>query len=156
MTADATISGSSEHSGRIPARPNPTIHSLQALRAIAALLVVVDHALLKLTNDDLANPATHLAWTLGSTGVYVFFVISGFIMVHVSWDNFGQPGATEAFLRRRIIRIVPLYWLGTIVALGYHKISATHGAQDGWLDLACSIGFIPYAGEDGSWTPILP
>jgi exopolysaccharide production protein ExoZ len=31
--------------------------------------------------------------------------------------EFGRPGASPAFVRRRIIRIVPLYWLVTTVAL---------------------------------------
>jgi exopolysaccharide production protein ExoZ len=156
MTASATISESSEHSERVPARPNTTIHSLQGMRAVAALLVVIDHALLKLTDNDPAGAMTHFAWTLGSTGVYIFFVISGFIMVHVSWDNFGKPGASGSFLRRRIIRIVPLYWLGTFLGLGFHKVAGTHGIQDGWYQLACSLSFIPYISEDGQWYPILP
>jgi exopolysaccharide production protein ExoZ len=132
------------------------LHSLQALRAIAALLVVADHALLETTNNQSANPITHVAWTLGSTGVSVFFVISGFIMVHICWENFGGWAAAANFLRRRIIRIVPLYWLATVAALAFHKISATHGAHDGWTELLYSLSFIPYSGAGSSWYPVLP
>ena len=107
-------------------------HFLQALRAIAAWLVVADHALLDVTHGDLRNPATSVAWAIGNIGVYVFFVISGFIMVHVCWDDFGRRGAATNFLRKRIIRIVPLYWLATIAALAFHNISATHGAHAGF------------------------
>jgi exopolysaccharide production protein ExoZ len=89
-------------------------------------------------------------------GVYVFFVISGFIMVHICWESFGRRAASADFLRRRIIRIVPLYWLAMVVALALHKVSATHGAHAGWSDLVYSLTFIPYSGENGSWTPILP
>ena len=70
-------------------RLNLKLHSLQALRAIAAWSVVADHALLEITKNQSANLVTHVAWTLGSTGVSVFFVISGFIMVHICWENFG-------------------------------------------------------------------
>jgi exopolysaccharide production protein ExoZ len=132
------------------------IHSLQALRALAAWLVIADHALLEITRNEPQNSATHIAWTLGSTGVYVFFVISGFIMVHICWENFGQRAAIANFLRRRIIRIVPLYWLATLAALAYHRVSATHGADDGWRELLLSFAFIPYPSSDGSWNPILP
>jgi peptidoglycan/LPS O-acetylase OafA/YrhL len=137
-------------------KSNGTLHSLQALRAIAAWLVIIDHALLELSHNAVADPMTHLAWTLGSTGVYIFFVISGFIMVHISWADFGRWPNAVNFLRRRIMRIVPLYWLSTIVALAYHRVSATHGAHAGWSDLMCSFSFIPYRDDDGSWNPILP
>ena len=73
------------------------IHTLQALRAIAAWLVVIDHVLLELTDSNPALALTHLAWTLGSAGVGIFFVVSGFIMVHVSWTQFGLPGAPLRF-----------------------------------------------------------
>jgi peptidoglycan/LPS O-acetylase OafA/YrhL len=132
------------------------IHFLQAARAIAAWLVVTDHALLELSHNAPDSPITHLAWTLGSTGVYMFFVISGFIMVQVSWTSFAKAGAPSDFLFRRIIRIVPLYWLGTFAAFASHKIWAAHGAHAGLIELLCSLGFIPYdSGEDG-WLPILP
>ena len=137
-------------------RVNLKLHSLQALRAIAAWLVVADHALLEITANQSANPTTHFAWTLGSTGVSVFFVISGFIMVHICWENFGGWAAATNFLRRRVIRIVPLYWLATVAALAFHRISATHGAHDGWSELIYSLCFIPYSGAGGSWSPVLP
>lgn len=132
------------------------IHALQALRAIAASLVVIDHTLLELTGNAPDNPMTSVAWALGNTGVYTFFVVSGFIMVLVSWSSFGGARAGANFLCRRIVRIVPLYWLGTLVALGYHKISATHGADDSWRELVYSLVCIPYRGRGGGWSPILP
>ena len=132
------------------------LHSLQAMRAIAAGLVITDHALLELSHNQPRNSVTQLAWTLGSAGVYVFFVISGFIMVHICWQSFGQRGAVATFLRRRVVRIVPLYWLGTVAALAYHRVSATHGAHAGWSELVYSLAFIPYSGDEGAWAPILP
>lgn len=42
----------------------------------------------------------------------LFFVISGFIMVHVSRR---EPSPT-AFLRARAMRVVPLCWLATLTA----------------------------------------
>jgi peptidoglycan/LPS O-acetylase OafA/YrhL len=137
-------------------RASSKFHSLQALRAIAAWLVVIDHALLELSHNDPRDWVTHVGWMLGSLGVYIFFVISGFIMAHICWDSFGRPAATADFLKRRLIRIVPLYWLATIAALAYHRVSETHGAHAGWSDLVQSLAFIPYLNGDGSWTPILP
>jgi exopolysaccharide production protein ExoZ len=132
------------------------LHTVQALRAIAASLVILDHALLELTHDDLESSVTHIAWTLGNTGVYLFFVMSGFIMVYICWDDFGRRSAVANFLRRRFIRIVPLYWLATLAAFAYHRVSETHGAHAGLPDLVYSFAFIPYSGADGNWAPILP
>ena len=132
------------------------IHFLQAVRALAASLVVADHALLQISDTSPENRISHLAWALGDAGVYVFFVISGFIMVHISWENFGRRTAPADFLWRRLVRIVPLYWLATLAAMAYHRVSVTHGAHAGWSDLICSLTFIPYSGDDGGWHPILP
>ena len=132
------------------------LHSLQALRAIAACLVVIDHSLYEIIHKQSDSADPQIAWAFGSIGVYIFFVISGFIMVHICWNSFDQPAAAANFLRRRIIRIVPLYWLGTIAAFAYHRVSGTHGADDGWLQIVYSLAFIPYSGDNGSWNPVLP
>jgi exopolysaccharide production protein ExoZ len=84
------------------------LYSVQYLRGLAALLVVVAHA----SAHPLAEP-TYLQARLGEFGVYLFFVISGFIMVAISGS--GQFSALE-FLKRRAIRIVPLYWIFTTLA----------------------------------------
>ena len=135
---------------------NMKLYFLQALRAIAALLVVADHALLEVSHNEPQNLITHIAWTLGNAGVYIFFVISGFIMVNICWESFGPKAAAANFVRRRVIRIVPLYWLATVAALAYHKVSSTHGADAGWSELIYSLAFIPYSNDEGSWNPILP
>ena len=149
-------SHSVENAGNELVSENSKIYSLQALRAVAASLVVIDHTLLELTKNAPNNPVTTIAYILGNTGVYSFFVVSGFVMVHVSWSSFGGARAGADFLRRRIIRIAPLYWLGTLAALFFHKVSATHGARDGWREFAYSVSFIPYHSSDGAWSPILP
>jgi len=132
------------------------LHCLQAFRAVAAWLVVADHALLTITHGDPQNALTPIGWRLGETGVYVFFAISGFIMTHISWHDFGKVGAATAFLRRRVFRIVPLYWIATLAAFAFHRVSATHGADAGWAELVQSLLFIPYLDESAAWAPVLP
>jgi exopolysaccharide production protein ExoZ len=34
-------------------------------------------------------------------------------MIYTTAEFFGQPGAARVFLMRRIVRIVPLYWMMT-------------------------------------------
>lgn len=82
--------------------------SIQYLRGLAAMLVLASHALLyPLIEHNLAFGR------LGWLGVILFFVISGFIMVAVTGE--GRFSALD-FLRRRFIRIVPMYWAATLLA----------------------------------------
>jgi peptidoglycan/LPS O-acetylase OafA/YrhL len=132
------------------------LHFLQSLRAIAAWLVILDHAILEVIPSGRSETMAQIAWTLGDIGVYLFFTISGFIMVQISWNKFASPHASAQFLRRRIVRIVPLYWLATFLALAYHRVSVTHGENASWPELIQSLAFIPYLDEAMQWRPILP
>ncbi|MCO5093176.1 acyltransferase [Bosea sp. (in: a-proteobacteria)] len=81
------------------------LYSVQYLRACAALLVLFAHAFSYQIGTD--DPIIVAA---GRLGVVLFFVISGFIMVYISGQG---PFPASTFLKRRAIRIVPLYWLFT-------------------------------------------
>ena len=85
--------------------------NLQICRALAAVLVVIGHALQDsgAIAVQLGIPAMQSSLNWGC-GVDIFFVISGFIMVHVAGDDFGIPGAPGRFFTKRLARIVPLYW----------------------------------------------
>jgi exopolysaccharide production protein ExoZ len=84
------------------------LHTIQYLRAIAAMLVLASHALLYPVAEQ-----TLAIGRLGWLGVILFFVVSGFIMVTVTGE--GRFDARQ-FMRRRILRVVPLYWGVTIFA----------------------------------------
>ncbi len=99
------------------------IESIQFLRGIAALLVVIFHLFdeLKLYTSININKLTHRTHILGNIGVDIFFCISGFIMIVV----LSRPGLNSSrlqFLKRRFIRIVPVYWLITTLMLLAHII----------------------------------
>ena len=68
--------------------------SIQALRGLAALFVVFQHV--RFLN-------------FGAFGVDIFFCISGFMIM------FTTEKSTKYFLRKRLIRILPLYYLMTLV-----------------------------------------
>ena len=118
------------------------ITSIQRLRALAALTVVVGHAQTEAVvaaakGGGVFAPSSLLPW---GAGVDLFFVISGFIMVVASERLFGRPGASGTFASRRLKRIVPLYWLFTTL---YVLIQfATHKPVGG-LDLLASYLFWP-------------
>jgi exopolysaccharide production protein ExoZ len=111
--------------------------SVQALRATAAMSVVLVH--FEYVRDVLSGhpeAPLHLYWL--SSGVDLFFVISGFIMVYSSERLFAVEGGWRTFLARRISRIVPLYWLATFGALAIMSPPQTLAS------VTRSLLFIPY------------
>lgn len=82
--------------------------SIQCLRALAVLMVVIAHAFSH--QIGVTNKFVVLG---GQFGVQLFFVISGFIMVYISGNG---PFSAASFLLRRAVRIVPLYWIFTSLA----------------------------------------
>jgi peptidoglycan/LPS O-acetylase OafA/YrhL len=118
---------------------------VQVLRGVAALLVLLGHTQSELIRVAAEQGAALRRWPLpGGFGVDLFFCISGLIMVLASQPLYGQPGAATAFLRRRALRLVPLYWLATglcvlTLLLGRHGL-----AQTTWTELLTSLLFVPY------------
>jgi len=133
--------------------------SIQALRALAAVMVVFHHA-----QNDAGRTAAEagaaferffaLPW---AAGVDLFFVVSGFVMVFSSEKMFAASGGAAQFMSRRIARIVPLYWLATAVFL----VAALRGAAAGkqlappLAEILSSFAFLPFPrGIDGAPRPI--
>jgi exopolysaccharide production protein ExoZ len=87
-----------------------TYRSVQALRALASLSVVCYHISDNLVRTSGVAP---FGWIFqrGFAGVDLFFVISGFIIVHSSGHLIGCAEAVPGYLLRRFCRIFPLYWL---------------------------------------------
>jgi len=134
----------------------PSLLSIQILRAVAALMVAVVHTRyefeLKFGLGDLIPQMTGMA-----AGVDLFFVISGFVMAYGSIHAFCRPGAPQDFITRRLIRIVPLYWIATSilvahVLLHYPSLAA---ARQSVGTIIASYLFIPWPGPAGQMTPIL-
>ena len=112
--------------------------SIQYLRGIAALLIVFFHVFVQLHRLGYAGDAPNFL----QAGVDIFFVISGFVMWYTTFNkNIG----TQEFLRHRIIRIVPLYWLITTFYLAILLIrpSWMQSAKFEPLHIIASYFFIP-------------
>ena len=141
--------------------PKPGFAGIQALRALAAIAVAFLH---------IADEAGALAGTPGRSpyalvdaipleaGVDLFFVISGFVMAWTSWDAFGRARSVAPFVWRRLLRIVPLYWLlslATVAAALAVPAAISDGLRDGWEYVAASFLFVPWRRMDGFVQPVL-
>lgn len=120
------------------------IESIQILRGLAALAVVLFHYRFYLVPDgaDRTVPDSLFGW--GGIGVDLFFVISGFIMVYVT-DGKGYGLKTSAsFIVNRLIRIVPMYYLILLVAFLTGGAMSTFHYADKVDNLISALTFRPY------------
>jgi exopolysaccharide production protein ExoZ len=98
------------------------LFGIQMLRGLAAVSVVVHHTLQESLGATVGPRSPDWLTTAGASGVDVFFVISGFVMLHASFPMGG--GAIEAgrFLFRRAARIYPLYWLCCLAVIAISAV----------------------------------
>ncbi|WP_338332990.1 acyltransferase [Acetobacter sp. LMG 32666] len=89
------------------------INSIQMLRGIAALAVVLCHSRNYLVGDAF-NAADHILFN-GAMGVDLFFIISGFIMVISTYQYRGTFLDVVDFLIKRVSRVLPPYVIATFI-----------------------------------------
>ncbi|CAA6808000.1 MAG: Unknown protein [uncultured Thiotrichaceae bacterium] len=86
--------------------------SLQAGRAIAALLVVLYHIGMDMSLEKYFNmPAFDVPFSFGGAGVEFFFVLSGFIIFYAHRNDFDQPDRVKGYFFKRFARIYPTFWI---------------------------------------------
>jgi exopolysaccharide production protein ExoZ len=116
------------------------ILSVQYLRAIAALFVVFFHTRI---TPKFASGLEGATAEFGGVGVDIFFVISGFIMWQISVSKHLSP---LQFFKKRLTRIVPMYWIATLCMFPMPAISRTIAAGNpiDVKQLIASLLFVPW------------
>jgi peptidoglycan/LPS O-acetylase OafA/YrhL len=146
-----------------PQRPGTTqqFSGVQILRFAAAMLVVVMHITQAISIHITGTGPSHY-WADGSAGVDIFFVISGFVMAmstaSLPADGPARVSAAWVFMRRRLLRIAPLYWFYTLLKvallLALPALASRSSVEPGHL--AASLLFIPAMSPWGLVQPTLP
>ena len=136
----------------------PTAHTtyrlIQVLRAVAAEMVVLRHATALLHARDSRRFSI---WQNGVTGVDIFFVISGFVMMISTTPLLTTLHPARTFFTRRVERIGPMYWLATTVKL-FALLAAPTLALVGlgrWWHVLASYLFFPTRSPAGSYGTVL-
>lgn len=126
--------------------------NIQVLRGIAAYLVVIVHVIHFVRHH--AGDELDRVTLYGGSGVDLFFVISGFIMVYTTMRRDTTP---MAFLTNRIARVVPLYWVCTLAVfvLAIVVPSLLVSTRPDLVQLAKSLMFVPFEKRPGIIQPIL-
>jgi len=127
------------------------IQSLQVLRALAAFSIVWGHirheilstpTLYGLTEADFVIPKGF--YLVPTSGIDMFFIISGMVITCQCWHSFNS-GAQWEFIKRRIARLLPPYWLYLLATalwlLANHYFFA--GKAVDWNKFFHSIALVP-------------
>ena len=126
--------------------------SLQGLRGVAAATVVVSHAfgIFYVSGKDIGTvlesfgPISHLSGILAAKAVWVFFVLSGFVLTH---QLASKPIGAFRFLGSRLVRLYLPVWVAiTLNLIVIALIQGSGRVIDFWIgghpDLITPLGLV--------------
>jgi peptidoglycan/LPS O-acetylase OafA/YrhL len=115
----------------------PKLYTLDAMRGIAAFMVAAYHFGLLRTE-----------WQSPYLAVDFFFALSGFVIAYSYDRKLSEGMAAEEFIRRRLIRLYPLFVFGLLLGFAVTLAGQAHGfvQNDGplLLQLFTSLVFLPF------------
>ncbi|WP_225010221.1 acyltransferase family protein [Novosphingobium percolationis] len=116
-----------------PARSH--IPSLDGIRALAILFVIVVHAFYRGPASGLTGIGAQVIMA-GWSGVDLFFVLSGFLITSILLEAKGKPGYFRDFYVKRFGRIFPLYYtiLIAFALLGMINVPKVNVMVENYLD----------------------
>lgn len=103
---------------------------LNEIRALAALAVLFHHVELYKLGDKMPSLfdtiMKYVIGSLGKNGVYLFFVLSGFLITYLLLSEKVEKGFIDykKFYVRRILRIWPLYYLIVVISFAVPFITS--------------------------------
>lgn len=128
---------------------------MDSLRAVAALGVIVTHVTIATGTVEVHSWGAFLGNL--DVGVSVFFVLSGFLLYrpffNAEMSAAPRPRVWD-FARRRVLRIVPAYWLALTVLAVYPGLGGVF-SSDWWRYYGFLQVYDPYtdlAGLSVAWT----
>lgn len=120
---------------------NKTLPYLQIARGIAALAVVFHH---------ISAGETFYFGTCSFSGIFTpgwcavdfFFVLSGFIIFYIHGKDLGQRPRWRGYMKKRLVRIYPIYWFLAFISLTMIFIGHNHISRTGMADLSSDPVYI--------------
>jgi peptidoglycan/LPS O-acetylase OafA/YrhL len=89
---------------------------IEASRGIAASAVILYHVA-RYLDGIFGAPILRTLFQFGHAGVDFFFVISGFIILFVHFDDVGNPARLRRYVGRRFTRLMPTYWVALLLTI---------------------------------------
>jgi peptidoglycan/LPS O-acetylase OafA/YrhL len=103
------------------------IPALDGLRGVAAVLVVVCHFVID------SGLGKQFGRQIGTVGVFTFFGLSGFLMMHVTWGRPCTWPEIRKFYWHRLSRVVPLFLIVALSAYPYQLIARSFDVDPRYL-----------------------
>ncbi|MFC4256558.1 acyltransferase family protein [Altererythrobacter xixiisoli] len=124
------------------------LKSVQMLRGLAALLVLLFHTHLIVGRDKYldAKPFGD-GFAFGYVGVDIFFVLSGFIILTAHCRDIDQPDRLPRYLYRRWARLYPIYWVYLAGVIGLMLLGVGDQGRMALGNLASSLLLIKFVPE---------
>lgn len=91
--------------------------TLDGIRGLAAIMVILDHV---------ASPLNQVVVSR-ALAVDFFFVLSGFVLAHAYANRLDSGMSAFDFMRRRVIRLYPMYILGSALGAVLAIVAASRG-----------------------------
>ncbi len=134
----ATSSRSSDIAG---ARERVWLPGIEAIRGVAAVIVVVHHSWSLSTMPRF--PGYEIIEGLGSLGVNLFFVLSGYLLADTFWRE-KKPRRLRVYWIRRIFRIAPAYYLTIAILFLFFAQHTQLFSPQGFKQLLANASFTHY------------
>lgn len=136
--------------GTDTAREKSKFGTIEIGRGIASALVIFHHA-----GNIMAQPRFYGGEPFGghfrnfNVGVDFFFVLSGFIITWIHWDDLGRKEQLGSYARKRFLRIYPPYWgmLFPLILLYLVFPNAGVPSQRDPVNIVLSIFLLPYTAQ---------
>ena len=116
-----------------------TYVTLDGLRGVAALSIVVLHA---------QRYIGDMTWSSAALAVDLFFVLSGFVLAHAYEARL--PSGPSLFIKARLIRLYPLYLIGTLLGIIEALLVLRYGGgsipwtwEKFWTSLPFALAMLP-------------
>lgn len=96
----------------------PMLAGLQIIRALATVGIIIHHVGVTMRDNGGFDPW----WSpvdIISRGVELFFILSGFIIMYIHWDEPGEARRAKRYAVNRLLRILPA---AIIVATGWFAV----------------------------------
>lgn len=125
------------------------LNSINLLRTLSCFAILIFH-IREFVNAH--SDTVHLSFS-AAPGFHLFLAISGFILVYIT-----RPDDTPLnFMMKRTVRIVPLYWATTTLALilALTRPWLFHDADTGLSSIVSSYLFLPHYDLGSDIQPIL-
>jgi peptidoglycan/LPS O-acetylase OafA/YrhL len=127
------------------------------VRGLAILAVLLYHFVSQTTVTNSFERIVNKVLNFGALGVDLFFILSGFLITGILYDERNERGYFRNFYMRRVLRIFPLYYaVLSVVFLLLPLLPSLHGSEIAGLRRhqawAWTYGVNIYLALDGRWS----